>query len=151
MCGWEIQFPKAILAVDFNRCNQLMVVTHDGLVHFFNLFSVSETIVESPGGMEILRKEGRHLRPVWTATSKLDLPNYALMYQWRWVNNSTLVACLANQLLVLELAESTISIKYCFYHYFYRTVSYHLLLLFIKRNIGTGIEGLCTSDFKGTE
>ena len=119
MCGWEIQFPKAILAVDFNNCNQLLVVTHDGLVHFFNLVSDSENTVKLPSGMEIIRKEGRNLRPVWTATIKLDLPNYALLYQWRWVNPSTLVACLANRLVVLELGESTISIKYCFHFYLF--------------------------------
>ena len=112
MCGWEILFPSAVLTLDFN-CNQLCVVTHDGLVHFFNLVANAESPVESPPGIEIIRREGRHLRPVWTATTKLDLdlPNYACMHHWRWVNQTTLTACLASQLLILKLGESSISIQ----------------------------------------
>lgn len=120
MCGWEIEFPSSIHSVDFvsSDSRQLCVVTHCGHMHFFCISDCEEEDRSHHPEIKIVRKDGGLFRPVWSYSASLDFPNYCELYHWRLVNHSTMVACSVNRLLVLELSDSSITIKYFVYSQF---------------------------------
>lgn len=115
MCGWEIEFSTSIHSVDFisiEVSTRLCVLTENGLLHFFRLTSCEEKDKSCHPDIKIIHREGGRLQPIWDYTASLDLPDYLELYHLRFLNPSILVASSVNKFIVMELSDSTITIKY---------------------------------------
>lgn len=116
MCGWEIEFSTSIHSLDLmsNDSTRLCVLTQNGLLHFFRLTSCEEGEKSCHPDIKIVCKEGGRFQPIWDYTASLDLPEYPELYHLRFLNPSTIVASSMNKLVVLNISDSIITIKYVF-------------------------------------
>lgn len=110
MCGYEIEFNEAIAAVDFSAFNseEFSVITHGGTLHFFTVGSEDEKEVNP--FVKIHKRQGRCLRPVYRSSGLIKEVNISEFYHWRYVNQSTLVACNGEKLAIFKVQDGNVQL-----------------------------------------
>jgi hypothetical protein len=130
MCGWEIEFSTSIHSLDLmsSDSTRLCVLTQNGQLHFFQLTNCDEGEKSCRPDIKIICKEGGRFQPIWDYTASLDLPDYVELYHFRLLNASTIAASSMNKLVVLNISDSIITIKYVF-HYSLKGKSFNCVFI----------------------
>lgn len=113
MCGYEIEFSQPTVAVDFSAHNfkELCVISHAGNAHFFHLTDGETDGKSQDPDLKILKREGRRYRPVFQSTASIQCNHFAEFYHWRYVNQTTLVACDEKKLFIFRLDDQTLQVR----------------------------------------
>jgi hypothetical protein len=103
-------------------------LTQNGQLHFFQLTNCDEGEKSCRPDIKIICKEGGRFQPIWDYTASLDLPDYVELYHFRLLNASTIAASSMNKLVVLNISDSIITIKYVF-HYSLKGKSFNCVFI----------------------